>query len=68
MAECFSATSCANWIITCSSFVPTARRSLRMQIRERKNYYKINGLENLHAFSKVDIKSSKINVSMHHKF
>lgn len=29
MAECFSATSWANWIITCSSLVPTASRSWR---------------------------------------
>jgi len=36
MAECFSATSCANWIITCSSFVPTASSSWRMQTRRKK--------------------------------
>lgn len=27
MATCFSATSWANWVITCSNLVPTARRS-----------------------------------------
>lgn len=27
MATCFSATSLANWLITCSSFVPTASKS-----------------------------------------
>lgn len=43
MATCFSATSRANWVITCSSLVPTASRSwkTKMQVKlgtnERKD-------------------------------